>query len=311
MTGTAVRPVPEKRLLFPEDRERNPTASTSIDSQYEVYDLCSFSDQEEGAVNNTSFWGNQQSPLKDPFLDVDEHPHYTDMLSPPSSSDGDPDWENLFPELENVDIEQETGKLYNFVGDEAYDSALIDRKPDPQKVLQTIHTYSAPPTRLGRPPKYAELEPSEGFAVSGHMSKNAVLARENRRKKKEYVTSLEQQIQDLSGDKQTLKRKLADAESQVDELQQEVEYLRSVIANETTIGSLLKNIPSAASISMKTRSKISTGGSKRSRIDHDYLSVQRQDVSTPTPGVCLHVAEKVVSIEFCKKCNDNSLTAET
>lgn len=231
------------------------------------------------------------------------------MLSPPSSSDGDAEWENLFPELATLD----DGKTFQQdTGSPGLDKecTLVDQKPVSTKnILQTIHSYAAPPTRLGRPPKYAELEPNEGFAISGHMSKNAVLARENRRKKKEYVTSLEQQIRELDADKTTLQSKLTNAECQVTDLQQEVEYLKSVIANETTIGSLLKHIPSAVDISMKKRSKISARGTKRSRIDHDYITVQ--DGTTPKPGVCLHVAEGIVSLEFCKKCNNDSLATES
>lgn len=153
----------------------------------------------------------------------------------------------------------------------------------------------------GKTLKYVELEPTTGFAVCGPMSRNAVLARENRRKKKEYVSTLENEIQELKDEKEEVIHKLSDADSVINGLREEVEYLKSVIANETTLGALLRNIPHTVALSSKrtTPTNVNNGSpSKRSKPGHSSINS-----SQARPGVCLHVAQGSVSLEFCKQCN--------
>ena len=157
----------------------------------------------------------------------------------------------------------------------------------------------------GKIPKYAEYEPENGFAVCGPMSKNAILARENRRKKKEYVTTLESEVAKLNRQKNDVINDLKRAHTNIDSLKEEVSYLKSVIANQSTISALLKNIPNASGVNFKQLSSENNREvkpAKRPRVDHDYVST----TTTSSPGVCLHVAEGSVSIEFCKQCNVNS-----
>lgn len=267
---------------------------------------------------------------------VNSGPIFTTMLSPPSSSDGGDDmndFESLFPELS--DIENQIVRVAENVDRRETKNVIrvsVSNSPVMKNVMMTtnsnpsaanMHDYAVTPTdstskyvtKLGRPPKYVELEPVCGYTDCGPMSKNAVLARENRRRKKEYLSSLEGEISDLKTDKTQLTTELATANSTIDNLNEEIEYLKSVIANETTLGALLQNIPTAKSVSLKRGCQATTSSAtkvktepedKRHKADHDYLSLTTKAKSNSRPGVCLHVADGSVSLEFCGKCNHKS-----
>lgn len=274
----------------------------------------------------------------EPSLLLEQHDnHFTleEMLSPPSSCEDEVECESLFPELTNFDTDNnsessENNFEYSYMLN-TQDSlaglgtvvAITSSKSD-VKTEPFVHPYysqqSRPPTKLGRPPKYAQLEPPTGYAVSGHLSKNAVLARENRRKKKEYVTSLEDQVSQLSSEKTVLSNELDTAKATINSLREEIDYLRSVIANETTIGKLLDHIPNSTDLTIKrgngkrSSTALSTvpvvqNNTKRVKSDHDYTASNKISGSSAKPGVCLHVAAGVVSLEFCKKCNANSTSS--
>lgn len=262
------------------------------------------------------------------------------MLSPPSSSDGGDDVESLFPEL--IDIENQVVRAartsYESIDDDvsvrnvikvnvsrvspASKNTTVSDGKSGTAFHNNVHNYAAPSNRasynnkLGRPPKYAELEPPCGYSECGPMSKNAVLARENRKKKKEYMSQLESEITELKGDNEGLTTKLSQANNTIKSLHDEIQYLKSVIANESTLGALLKNIPAATNITLKRGRQNNTwdnpsAESKRRKLDHDYLSLIDGVDASSRPGVCLHVAEGSVSLEFCSRCNLQSQNSNT
>ena len=102
------------------------------------------------------------------------------------------------------------------------------------------------------------------------MSKNAVAARENRLRKKQYINDLEQSVQSLTSENKNLKNQVTSMQQTVGDLRTEVKYLRSVLANQSTLSALLKNIPAVPGINLtsavrdKRRSKV---GDKRPRED--------------------------------------------
>jgi len=184
------------------------------------------------------------------------------------------------------------------------------------------------------------------------MSKNAVLARENRQKKKQFIDGMQSSVKHLTGENKRLKTRCETLEETVDELECEVRYLRSVIHNESTLGQMLKNIPTAVqstgkrSFSGRGVDNASPLPSKHPRlqsepklhnhpavIDHDYVSVGGQNVNKSSgskhakssnrsshssgidlprrqeegdAGVCLHVANNIVTLEFCAKCSNSA-----
>lgn len=133
--------------------------------------------------------------------------------------------------------------------------------------------------------------------------KNAVAARENRRKKKQYLCGLEKESAILRTEIEGLRQRCSNLEVDNERLQTEVNYLKAVISNQSMLSSLLANIPSMQGIQLTTSfipGKAAPGGerhsfkssAKRARVDDQSAA-----------GVCLHVANHGVSLEFCAECS--------
>lgn len=74
-------------------------------------------------------------------------------------------------------------------------------------------------------------------------NRNALLARENRKRKKEMMDSLENTVENLQTHNKKLQKLVKLKDAQTLKLEQEVRYLKSVIANRTEIVSVLKSLP--------------------------------------------------------------------
>ncbi|XP_034027957.1 CREB/ATF bZIP transcription factor [Thalassophryne amazonica] len=135
-------------------------------------------------------------------------------------------------------------------------------------------------------------------------NKNAIAARLNRLKKKEYVNSLEMKVGVLSMENDTLKQENSQLLKRVEELEDETRYLRAVLANESMLAQLLSRLSGVNG--MKLSSSLFQGPKSH---DHDYalprkrVKVEEKETSA---GVCLHVDKNHVSVEFCTKCADSA-----
>lgn len=74
-------------------------------------------------------------------------------------------------------------------------------------------------------------------------NRNALLARENRKRKKEMMDSLEKTVSDLQNQNKKLMKMMKLKDTRTVKLEHEVRYLKSVIANRTEIVSVLKSLP--------------------------------------------------------------------
>lgn len=74
-------------------------------------------------------------------------------------------------------------------------------------------------------------------------NRNALLARENRKRKKEMMDSLEKTVSDLQYQNKKLLKMVKVKDSQTLKMEQEIRYLKSVITNRTEIVSVLKALP--------------------------------------------------------------------
>ncbi|XP_059400345.1 CREB/ATF bZIP transcription factor-like isoform X1 [Carassius carassius] len=141
--------------------------------------------------------------------------------------------------------------------------------------------------------------------VSGRIiNKNAIAARMNRLKKKEYVSGLEQRVGSLTTENGVLKQENGNLNKRVEELENETRYLRAVLANESMLAQLLSRLSGVNGM------KFSTSLFQESNEnDHDYAMprkrVKVEDKDT-AGGVCLHVDKDHVSVEFCTKCAESS-----
>jgi ATF/CREB family transcription factor len=84
-------------------------------------------------------------------------------------------------------------------------------------------------------------------------NRNALLARENRKRKKEMMDSLEKTVSDLQIQNKKLLKMMKLKDSRALKLEQEVHYLKSVITNRTEIVSVLKSLPQFPAKTPKTK----------------------------------------------------------
>ncbi|XP_068724485.1 cyclic AMP-responsive element-binding protein 3-like protein 4 [Montipora capricornis] len=195
---------------------------------------------------------------------------------------------------------------------------------------QTV-SVSNPTTKVKVPLcKGKEVSDEEDPAILERNKKNAIAARENRQKKKKYVEGLENEVGKLKEANTSLKARNESMSKMILKLTDEVKYLRSVLANESTITLLLKSVAATPGISL-TSSLLQSSTNKnegtpveiekrqyitRSRKRHSDI-VQSADVKDSTPykkargtnpgGVCLHVNNGKVSLELCAKCEKRAL----
>ncbi|XP_036323447.1 uncharacterized protein LOC118737198 [Rhagoletis pomonella] len=218
-------------------------------------------------------------------------------------------------------------------------------------------------------------------------NRNALLARENRRKKKEHLQAMEKELEEMRLTNKQLKKALKQQMKAVDQLQREKRYFQSVIANHKEIENLIKalNVRMHAQQTANENSPMlnSPGHSNCSRqlcpspqilqqlasvenglekgfdqnltptshlsdndfapssvfndawsdlLDDDFATKDNTQITTVTEdhsyadfsqmsptgnteadaGVCLHIRQGKVSLEFCPSCswnaNDNSAT---
>ncbi|KAM9785901.1 LOW QUALITY PROTEIN: uncharacterized protein crebzf [Neosynchiropus ocellatus] len=143
--------------------------------------------------------------------------------------------------------------------------------------------------------------------LSRGINKNAIAARLNRLRKKEYVNSLEKKVGLVASENNMLKRQNSELTKRVEELEDETRYLRAVLANESVLAQLLSRLSGVNG--MKLSSSLFQGHNSN---DHDY-ALQRKRVKVEeketSGGVCLHVDKNHVSVEFCTKCAESASTS--
>ncbi|XP_010782418.1 CREB/ATF bZIP transcription factor isoform X1 [Notothenia coriiceps] len=136
------------------------------------------------------------------------------------------------------------------------------------------------------------------------INKNAIAARLNRLRKKEYVNSLEKKVGVLSTENNVLKQENSQLTKRVEELEDETRYLRAVLANESMLAQLLSRLSGVNG--MKLSSSLFQGPDSN---DHDYALPRKRVIveeKETSGGVCLHVDKNHVSVEFCTKCAESA-----
>ncbi|XP_066507398.1 probable basic-leucine zipper transcription factor Q [Hoplias malabaricus] len=140
--------------------------------------------------------------------------------------------------------------------------------------------------------------------LSGRINKNAMAARMNRLKKKEYLNGLEQRVGSLSSENRLLKQENSSLNKRVEELENETRYLRAVLANESMLAQLLSRLSGVNGMKFST-----SLFQESSENDHDYAMPRKRvkvEDKSAAGGICLHVDKDHVSVEFCTKCAENA-----
>lgn len=145
------------------------------------------------------------------------------------------------------------------------------------------------------------------------MTKNAVAARENRQKKKMYIHNLERKVAILTNENGDLQKRLNQSEKEASDLKNEVEYLSAIIANVDGISALVKHVSKAPGISFIGTSLNASGNGSHCKstsppVTND-VAVRRSSrihSKVDNPGICFHVTNNNVSLEFCKMCSSKA-----
>lgn len=137
-----------------------------------------------------------------------------------------------------------------------------------------------------------------------HLNKSALQARLNREKKKAYIAGLEKQVGIMKKEKADLERKVNSLEEKSAALDDQVMYLKSVLANESVLAKLISNINGSKTAELSSSSVM---GKKR-KLDED-CNDRRTKVhksSGTSSGICLHVSDERLSLELCHHCAQSS-----
>jgi hypothetical protein len=102
-------------------------------------------------------------------------------------------------------------------------------------------------------------------------SKNAIMARMNRQKKKKFLESLERDVAQLCHENSKLKQTLEGHSSLVCSLRKEVNYLKGALANNKEITMLIKTIHNTGLPVTSSLSKHSPINQIHSIADHNYI----------------------------------------
>lgn len=124
----------------------------------------------------------------------------------------------------------------SFVGSNGsyFDSEEESDYQPTSKRLRTIKKNGNESGILRKPTRVPDLKIS---------NRNALLARENRKRKKEMMETLEQTVSGLQNENKRLQKMMKFKDGRNEKLIKEVQYLKSVIANRTEIVSVLKSLP--------------------------------------------------------------------
>ena len=145
--------------------------------------------------------------------------------------------------------------------------------------------------------------------------KNAEAAKQGRIRKKKYLDDLEKDRAHVRADNIVLKTKYAELQARNRKLENEVDYLRSVLANQSTLASLIKNVPNTPGVNLTS----SFSRKRPNKVIEDPVegtSNKRPKQGSKTSsqksgGICLHVSEAVVSLEFCAQCSQQAAQSES
>ncbi|XP_064644143.1 uncharacterized protein LOC135497974 [Lineus longissimus] len=139
-------------------------------------------------------------------------------------------------------------------------------------------------------------------------NRQAINARIQRKKKKEFVATLEKENEQLKKENAEIRERFSVWDAEKSAYEDEIAYLKSVLANQSALSSLIKNIEGVETVNLST----SFSRKRQAAVDHDYSGKPAKKAKSIAPkysaGVCLHVADKnKVSLEFCSKCAKDAL----
>ena len=127
------------------------------------------------------------------------------------------------------------------------------------------------------------------------------------------IKRLEKESLELKGSNKLLSDKNLALNERISALEGQVEYLESVIANESALSTILNTLTEHSGLEFQ-RNSLRLNSLKRKRQDCDDIQDENAAVKksnhSKNGGVCLHIATGRVSLEFCRECHKNSTRDE-
>ena len=213
--------------------------------------------------------------------------------------------------------------------DDDEDEDEVEVTPKKRQRLSSGQSMTSSTSRsTGRTGKQAgQRDASRGSSNS----KNAIAARENREKKKMYIQGLEDKVARLETENKRIKSANDVKDKSIESLTQEVSYLRGILSNVDEISALIHSVrrtPGIQTVSTSLGSNLRRNGNNGRRgnnnnhMDNENvrppLSSSTSSISlsgkqafnpsassssSTSSGVCLHVLNGNVSLEFCAQCS--------
>lgn len=154
------------------------------------------------------------------------------------------------------------------------------------------------------------------------MTKNAIMARENRQKKKEQFREMAERLDYLEEEVEQVRHENACQKSANVKLVEEVTYLRAVLRNSPEISALIQSIRKTPGIKDLRTSLGTSLRSKPKKVQDENQTPPASSTAASSSttgksrlnnllylkpgeksGVCLHVVNGAVSLEFCASCS--------
>ena len=156
-------------------------------------------------------------------------------------------------------------------------------------------SYDDPDSPYKRKRRRYEEDPSDDPAFE-KSRKNAIIAKRNREKKKQMMEQMESRCEKLSTENDILDSDNGKLRQRVETLEEEVFYLKSVLANQSSLSQVLSTLKTVNNLRLSSSFE-ATKYKKNSR--GGVPTAQQLKVSG---GICLHVDGNNVSMELCQKC---------
>ena len=188
---------------------------------------------------------------------------------------------------------------------------------DPKNVIKAAYTVHS-----NEKVTNVSLERSKNGPLKTTIKTQAEKAKEQRQRKKKFVQELQDTIEELKQEKAGLQQVNTQLNDKIGSLQEEISYLKGVIANQSELAKILRSVANIPGISINcsvlkndqgemgknNKRKCVPAGKKGVNLSDENAKKRRMDIEVngeleSNAGVCVHVQSGKVSLEFCPECS--------
>jgi hypothetical protein len=228
--------------------------------------------------------------------------------------------------LAHLQVLRLNAQVYKEIG--ARQQARLSNRPSTYKTKSKARQTINAPISLDQSDSVSVITNAHGDPNSA----SARYARLYRQEKKTQVVRLQQEVTVLTAERDSLRRTLATKEKRIEDQSKEIDYLRSVIANESSLAPIISRVLNVAGEKLMAHGRICIlgdddeddtanttptadipAGCARTRASaRKRQSLAPTGQSSPakrgktTPGLCVHLNANRMSVEMCSECAHRS-----